>query len=70
MPHLCSTTINKFKEFIQGPKTVDVEFDLKYEELKLVQRNIKIIKNLFDKFYRDTKGNKPIIGLFCFSFFS
>jgi hypothetical protein len=58
MPNLWSSTTRQIYEAFAGPGTVDTDFNLKVEELKLSETNIRKVQELFRNFHSHTKGWK------------
>ena len=55
MPNLWSVAKQNICEFFIGPRTKDVEFDKKVEELKKVNRSISELQNFYNNFHQNTK---------------
>ena len=58
MPNFWSSTTRQIYEAFAGPGTIDTEFNLKVEELKMAEKNIENIQKLFRNFNSDTRGVK------------
>jgi hypothetical protein len=58
MPNFWSSTTRQIYEAFAGPGTVDSEFNLKVEEMKMAEKNIENIQKIFRNFHTDTKGIK------------
>lgn len=58
MPNLWSNTTRQIYETFSGPRTVDTEFNLKVEELKMTERNLANVQRLYKNFYKNTFGIK------------
>lgn len=58
MPNLWTTTTQRVYETFYGPKSRDVEYDTKYEEMKQVERGMLHMKAAFRNFHGNTVGIK------------
>jgi hypothetical protein len=56
MPNLWTTTYQKICETFSGPRTIDIEFDAKIEEMKNLEKSLYQIKAMFPNFPRNTQG--------------
>lgn len=56
MPNQWSHGIRKMYESATGARTIDTEFNLKVEECKMVEHNLRSIQRLFREFYSNTRG--------------
>jgi hypothetical protein len=56
MPNLWSLTYQKICETFSGPRTIDIEFDAKVEEMKNLEKSLIQIKSIFPNFARNTQG--------------
>jgi hypothetical protein len=58
MPNAWSTTTRQIYEAFAGPGTVDTDFNLKVEEMKLSETNVRKVQDVFKNFHQHTKGWK------------
>jgi hypothetical protein len=56
MPNLWSHTYQRVVEAFSGPRTKDIEFEAKIEEMKILERAIQQIKSIFPNFNKNTIG--------------
>jgi hypothetical protein len=60
MPNFWSNTRRKVYEIFHGPKTKDIEFDLKIDQLQNVESSVDEIKLIYMDFYHNTKAFKYV----------
>lgn len=60
MPNFWTNTTQKIYEAIAGPRTCDVDFELKVDEVKLLEKYMTSIKSIYHNFYLNTNGVKTI----------
>ncbi len=58
MPNLWTKTSQKIAEAFSGPRTKDTEFDIKVEEMKIVERGVLGFKNFLSNFSAYTQTLK------------
>lgn len=58
MPNLWTNTTRQIYETFSGPRTIDTEFNLKVEELKMTERNLANVQRLYKNFFKNTSGIK------------
>lgn len=56
MPNLWSNATQKIYETIMGPRTKDMEFENKMEELRQMEKSIYAIKSAYHNFSSSTSG--------------
>jgi hypothetical protein len=56
MPNLWSTAKQKISELFKGPRTKDIDFDAKVEQLKRVHESVSNLKYVYHNFHKNTKG--------------
>jgi hypothetical protein len=56
MPNFFSNATQTIYEKFKGPRTVDLEFDAKYEQVKIFEKNSNNLKNIFVNIQRNTMG--------------
>ena len=70
MPNFWSSTTRQIYEAFSGPHTIDNEFNLKVEEMKMAESNILNIQKQFRNFNKDTNGLKLWLQNFTTAFSS
>jgi len=58
MPNFWTNTTQFLYETFKGPRTKDIEFELKYEQIKGFEKHSIHLKNLFLNFQKNTIGKK------------
>ena len=56
MPNLWTKSTQKLSEAFSGPRTKDLEFDKKVEELKIIEKGLVDLRNTFKNFQIMTSG--------------
>lgn len=58
MPNFFSNATQLIYEKFNGPRTKDLEYDAKHEQVKVFEKNSKNLKQLFSNIQRNTLGKK------------
>lgn len=56
MPNFWTTATQLVYEKFKGPRTKDLEFEAKYEQIKLFEKNSENLRGLFLNFVKNTLG--------------
>ena len=65
MPNLWTKTTQIIYEAFKGPRTVDVEFNGKYDEIKMIVQQIKNISLTIKSFPQKLNGFKDLCNEIC-----
>jgi len=60
MPNFWTNATQMIYEKFKGPRTKDLEFEAKYEQIKAFEKNSNNLKYLFFNFQKNTLGKSKI----------